>query len=170
MEHAVYFAHGKESGPWGIKIQALARIAKDMGFRVESPDYSGLADPEHRVVKLLSLKPSAQGRLVLAGSSMGGYVAAAASETLKPDGLFLMAPAVLLPGFGRADLQPCAQQSLVVHGWQDEVIPTGKVIQFCRQHKIELHLLNDKHSLHNVLPTIEILFRHFLHAVLSEKA
>jgi hypothetical protein len=30
----VCFAHGKESGPWGSKITALAQVAKRMGFEV----------------------------------------------------------------------------------------------------------------------------------------
>lgn len=166
FEHIVYFAHGKESGPWGTKIQVLARIAKRMGFQVESPDYSDLDDPDQRVAKLLSLKPFAKGKLVLVGSSMGGYVAAAVAEMLKPDGLFLMAPAVKVPGFGRQDLQPKARRALVVQGWQDEIIPADSVIDFCRHHGLELHLLNDEHRLMMVLPQIEQLFESFLRDVL----
>ena len=36
----IYFAHGKESGPWGSKIKRLAGIAKDLGCAVESIDYT----------------------------------------------------------------------------------------------------------------------------------
>jgi len=45
----VLFAHGKESGPWGNKIQALAEVAKYYEYRVESPDYSDLPDANSRV-------------------------------------------------------------------------------------------------------------------------
>ena len=45
----VLFAHGKESGPWGSKIQALAEIAKYYDYRVESPDYSDLPNAKSRV-------------------------------------------------------------------------------------------------------------------------
>ncbi len=89
----VYFAHGKESGPWGIKIIALAKIARKKRFAVESPDYSFTMDPEERVKKLFSLNPRAQRDLVLVGSSMGGYISTVASKKLKPSGLFLLAPA-----------------------------------------------------------------------------
>ena len=32
----VVFSHGKESGPWGSKIAAMAEIAREEGFTVES--------------------------------------------------------------------------------------------------------------------------------------
>jgi alpha-beta hydrolase superfamily lysophospholipase len=39
--------------------------------------------------------------IVLMGSSMGAYVATVAAETIKPSGLFLLAPAFYLPGYLR---------------------------------------------------------------------
>ena len=39
-----FFAHGKESGPWGSKILHLAEGAKKMGLEVESPDYRDLLE------------------------------------------------------------------------------------------------------------------------------
>ena len=72
----VYFAHGKESGPWGSKIRHLASIAEANGYEVVSPDYSALPDPEARVkhlLELLSQEPETS-NIVLVGSSMGGYV------------------------------------------------------------------------------------------------
>src|SRR3546814_4093631 len=38
-ENLIVFAHGKESGPWGIKIKHLAKTAEQRGFDVISPDY-----------------------------------------------------------------------------------------------------------------------------------
>jgi alpha/beta superfamily hydrolase len=165
--NVVYFSHGKESGPWGIKIKRLARIALSRGFAVESPDYQGLDDPDARVAKLLSLEPAAIDKLVLAGSSMGGYVAAAASEKLSVQGLFLMAPAVLLAGFGRQDIAPRAAVKTAVHGWGDDVIPPEQAVRFCRDHHIGLHLLNCGHALIEALPTVEALFAHFLDQVVQ---
>ena len=71
----IYFNHGKESGPWGTKINALAAIARQKGFRVESPDYSDQPDPDTRVEELLNLRLPDSEFTVLVGSSMGGYVA-----------------------------------------------------------------------------------------------
>ena len=104
-----------ESGPWGTKIKRLGRIAQSHGFHIESPDYRGVADPDQRVAQLLNLKPAARDHLVLVGSSMGGYVAAAASEALRPQGLFLMAPAVYMAGFGKTHPEPCAAVRAAVH-------------------------------------------------------
>ena len=87
MNKLIYFAHGKESGPWGDKIKALAQIGRNKGWQVESPDYSFTMDPEIRVNKLLSLRPEAE-ELVLVGSSMGGYVSTVSSAFLKVSGLF----------------------------------------------------------------------------------
>jgi pimeloyl-ACP methyl ester carboxylesterase len=88
----VVFSHGKESGPWGSKITALAAVARDLGLQVESVDYRGIDDPRVRVEKLLALGRSCAQPLVLVGSSLGGHVAAAAAATghLKTRALFLM--------------------------------------------------------------------------------
>jgi alpha/beta superfamily hydrolase len=155
------------SGPWGIKITRLAPIALARGFAVESPDYQGIEDPDARVAQLLSLKPGAQDKLVLVGSSMGGYVAATASETLNPHGLFLMAPAVLMAGFGRQDIVPRAVIKAAVHGWDDDVIPPENALRFCRSHGIALHLLSCGHGLLEALPTVDALFAHFLDQVIQ---
>lgn len=160
MEKLCYFAHGKESGPWGRKIQALAALARAHGFAVESPDYSHTMDPDARVEQLLALHPQAE-RLVLVGSSMGGYVSAVAARELKPDGLFLLAPAVYMPGY-EAEPEPQAGQIEIVHGWDDAVIPPDHVIRFARRHRARLHLLAGEHTLVAQLPLIERLFGLFL--------
>lgn len=165
--NAVYFNHGKESGPWGIKILRLARLAASRGFQVQSPDYRELATVEQRAEHLLGLKPTALDRMVLVGSSMGGYVAAAAADKLRPRGLFLMAPAVDLPGYDTRNIVPRADVMVAVHGWYDEVVPVEKVIAFCRRHRIDLHLIDAGHTLRRALPTVETLFDMFLQRVLA---
>src|SRR5262249_9751891 len=93
MGRYVVFSHGKEAGPWGTKISALAEIARAEGYEVDSVDYRGIEDPHQRVTRLLAYCRDFQGRLVLVGSSMGGHVSTAASRLLRTAGLFLMAPA-----------------------------------------------------------------------------
>jgi hypothetical protein len=160
--NAVWFSHGKESGPWGTKIRHLARVAASRGCHVESVDYRGIDDPEARTAKLLDLSPSAVDKLVLVGSSMGGYVACAASETLEPDGLFLMAPAVRLPGFGRPGVGAAGGVREAVHGWRDDVVPPEGVFGFCRDHGVDLHLIDCGHALRERLPDVVRLFEAFL--------
>ena len=58
----VVFSHGKESGPWGSKIRALAAVATAAGWAVDSVDYQGMADPAARVAKLVTAGRSAAGR------------------------------------------------------------------------------------------------------------
>ncbi len=157
----VYFNHGKESGPWGTKIKRLAEVAQARGFHAESPDYTGMADPDQRVRHLLSLQPRSS-RLVLVGSSMGGYVAMVASETLDPQGLFLMAPALYVPGYAIIDPFPNARLTAIVHGWNDEVIPVEHSIRFAQTHKTQLHLVDGDHRLMSQVPFIEALFGLFL--------
>src|SRR5438445_6760543 len=93
-----FFAHGKESGPWGTRIRILATIAEEAGFSVESPDYSDLNDPDERA-HLLAAFLANEGPVVLAGSSMGGYVSVLAAESPQVAGLFLMATALFIPGY-----------------------------------------------------------------------
>jgi hypothetical protein len=96
---------------------------------------------------------------------MGGYVAAEASAALNPAGLFLMAPAVGLAGFGRHTPVPMARTAAAVHGWQDPVVPVENVIRFCRDHRIPLHLLDCGHTLLRRMHQVETQFRVFLDRV-----
>jgi len=163
VDKQVWFAHGKESGPWGRKIQALAVIAQARGFSVESPDYSHSFDPEVRIRQLLDLRPHAE-CLVLVGSSMGGYVSAVASSQLSPAGLFLMAPAFYMPGY-EEDPAPSANLIDVVHGWDDDVIPVAHSIRFAQRHSARLHAIPGDHGLVGQLPLLEQLFGLFLDEV-----
>jgi pimeloyl-ACP methyl ester carboxylesterase len=70
----VCFSHGKESGPWGTKIAAMADLARDRGLGVESLDYRGMDDPSARVDKLVAHCENIARPLVLVGSSMGGWL------------------------------------------------------------------------------------------------
>lgn len=162
---AVYFNHGKESGPWGSKIQRLAQTAQALGCRVESLDYQGMYDPQARVEKLLASTARGERDLILVGSSMGGYVAAAASAALKPRGLFLMAPALYMADYPL--WEPIAQADLlaIVHGWSDEVIPVEHSLRYARIYNAQLTLLPDDHRLVGSLDLLVEIFKVFLRSV-----
>ena len=165
MSTLVLFAHGKESGPWGSKIRHLAAIAQDQGAAILSPDYGDLADPDARVQRLLTTPLPAHERLVLVGSSMGGYVSTVASQTLQPAGLFLMAPAFYMPGYANQDPQPGTPQVSVVFGWRDEVIPVAHGIRFAQAQRAQLHVLDSDHRLNDVLQPVGDLFARFLQSL-----
>jgi pimeloyl-ACP methyl ester carboxylesterase len=158
----VVFAHGKESGPWGTKIRALAGVAQERGHDVASPDFTGSEDPDARVGRLLAEIGGQNGSLVFVGSSMGGYVVTVASQALRPAGLFLMAPAFYLPGYSEQDPHPNADKTSILHGWNDAVVPPDHAIRFARRHQVELHLLNAGHALAERLSAVERLFAQFL--------
>jgi alpha/beta superfamily hydrolase len=159
-EKIVCFAHGKESGPWGTKITQLAKIAQAAGYDVLSPDYSHSHDPKERVRQLLALAPQAR-RLVLAGSSMGGYVSAMACAALKPQALFLMAPALYFPGWDE-EPQDIPLECCVVHGWNDDIVPVERGIRFAQKHRAALHLLDSGHTLNDQLMMLSTLFAELL--------
>ena len=160
----VIFAHGMESGPQGSKINALTKVAKAMGWATESPDYSHTKDFNERVEYLLALNLPCLGSKVLVGSSMGGYVMAHAADSLKPDGLFLMAPALYYPGY---DSEPAFHpaNTVVVHGWQDDVVPVERAKRYAEPRQVDLHLVNAGHTLNERLPLICGLFRDLLERV-----
>ena len=162
MSRYVVFSHGKDSGPWGAKISALAGIAQAEGYEVESVDYRGLDDPQLRVTRLLSYCREFQGRLVLVGSSLGGHVSAAGSRLLRAAGLFLMAPAFYMPGYEELTPQPAACPLTIVHGWHDDVVPVEHSIRYAREHGATLHLLDTDHRMQDQVREIGYYFEYFL--------
>lgn len=178
MKLLVVFSHGKNSGPWGSKIQALAAVVENLGGQVISIDYrehpkgtqhdqNSPGEAERRVGQLLSIELPKHSKLVLMGSSMGGYVSTVASAKLKADGLFLLAPAFYLPGYANQDPVPHAKQTMIVHAWNDVVVPVDNSIKFARLHSSDLHLLAGNHRLDGALPKIEPLFELFLQRLIS---
>ena len=157
----VYFSHGKESGPHGSKIKALAGIAVEAGLTTESIDYTAKADPDSRVELLLE-SINRDEEYILVGSSMGAYVSLPASESCSPEGLFLLAPALYLPGYNKQVFQPKISDIEIVHGWNDDVVPVQNSIEFASKHKLSLHILHSDHRLNSALPEICELFRRFL--------
>lgn len=161
----VVFSHGQDSSPWGRKISALAEVARAEGYEAHSVDYRGLEEPRARVAKLVDFCKELTGDLVLVGSSLGGYVAVASASLLHARGIFLMAPALYLPGLPelRASVLDCP--AAVVHGWRDEVVPYEHSVRFAHTYRAALHLLESDHRLHNQIRVIQYLFEYFLIAL-----
>jgi predicted esterase len=163
MTHGlVHFMHGKESGPGGSKIAALAGVAQRQGWNTASLDYSHTTDPAARLAQLLAACAGVQGPLLLVGSSMGGWVAAEASARLGAHGVFLLAPALGMPGYPSQAPAVPAGRTEIVHGWDDEVIPCGNAIRFARLRRCTLHLVEGDHRLNSRIPLLCELFGAFL--------
>ncbi len=157
----VIFSHGKESGPWGSKIRQLSQVAKDKGFSVDSIDYQKITDPDLRVEHLISVGKE-EDRLILVGSSMGGYVSLAASEALQAEGVFLLAPALYMPGYQLKEYPILSKKVEIVHGWNDAVIPFENSVRYGAQSHCKVHLIEGDHRLNSSLETVSLLFSVFL--------
>jgi alpha/beta superfamily hydrolase len=158
----IYLFHGLESSPASEKIQRMKRIAETKGFAAETPDYSKITDPDQRVSEFLNLQLPTVETLVLVGSSMGAYVAAVASATVKPKALFLLAPAFYIPRYGTQNPIPHTDVVEIIHAWQDDVVPVENSIRFAREHKTRLHLVNSDHRLSDQIDLIAVLFERLL--------
>ena len=159
----VCFAHGQESGPWGTKIRALAEVARGVGHAVESLDYQGMANPEARARKLSVWCRAQSEPAILVGSSMGGYVALAAASDVGAAGLFLLAPALSVPGYAAIPvLPPPSCPITIVHGWQDDVLPWSGSAHYGELSGARVVLVPDDHRLVADLAGLCRVFRLFL--------
>ena len=163
--NTVVFSHGKESGPWGSKITAMAAVVRNLNLTVESVDYRGLDDPMQRVEKLLGVARELHGPLLLVGSSMGGHVAAAAAARGKAAALFLLAPAFYMRGLEQYTPQDITVPTAIVHGWHDDVVPVENSIRWAREHGATLHVLDSDHRLEDQIDAICVLLGNFLAAL-----
>lgn len=164
-EGYVVFSHGRDSGPWGIKIGAMAETARAEGYSIDSVDYRGVDSPEERIARLLEVCKSIPGELVLVGSSLGGYVSLAAAAALHARGVFLLAPALYMD-----DLPPLQASAFdcpvsIIHGLRDDVVPVEHSVRFAREHHATLHLIDSDHRMHDHVPFIKYLFNYFLVAI-----
>lgn len=158
----VCFAHGSESGPWGTKIRVLAEIARGRGWTVESLDYQGLDDAQARVARLADHCRRYGQPMALAGSSMGGFVAATVAAQLPMRGLFLMAPAFFVPGYEPFVPPPPGCAVAIVHGWRDDVVPWESSVRYAARSRARLTLVDGDHRLTANLPELARLFDMFL--------
>lgn len=174
----VIFSHGKESGPQGRKIAALAHVAHAEGAQTMSIDYredppgvphnhDAPGEAERRVEQLLATPLPPHDGLVLVGSSMGGHVSAVAATRMRPRGLFLIAPALSMPGYRPVEPQRLAPHVTIVHGRQDEVIPWAHSFQWAELSGSALQLVDGDHRLDSAIPKLEMFFKDFLRACAS---
>jgi pimeloyl-ACP methyl ester carboxylesterase len=164
----VYFSHGKESGPRGTKIKRLAALAEDMGCAVDSVDYTDLMDPDVRVERLLEVLADEDDDFVLVGSSMGGYVSLVASESVDAKAVFLMAPALYMPGYEKQVYRSRCSHIEIVHGRSDEVIPQENSIRYAKEADCALHLIGGDHALNGALEVVAGLFETFLERAINQ--
>lgn len=163
----VIFSHGKESGPWGSKIQRLASITSEHECEVDSIDYTDTTDPELRIERLLDVLKNESDRTILVGSSMGGYVSLVASGAVETHAVFLLAPALYMPAYKHQTYPSKSPHIEIVHGWSDDIIPPEHSIKFAKEADCTLHLISGDHRLNTSIRTVESLFNQFLQKALA---
>ena len=170
----IIFSHGHESSPQSRKIQVLTPIAEQAGFSAEAIDYTDLRDePVARRDRLLARLNELDRPVVLAGSSLGGWVSMAAAEKVRVAGLWLMAPALFMEdriedGEVPDAYHPMTSHIMVVHGWHDDIIPWRNSLKFAEASGATLQLLSDGHRLENALISMERLLAEFLERIREE--
>ena len=150
----ILFARGLEGSPRGTKVRAL----QDAGLELEAPDLQGLSLAE-RVERIEAL--SANGGLLLAGSSYGGLTTAivAARHPERFTGLCLLAPALLLdeePAEPDTLAAPPGLPTIVIHGRGDDVCDIEGSRRYADRSgpHVELVEVDDGHRLVESLPVI----------------
>lgn len=169
MKGTVVLSHGLESGPEATKVSALAVVAERMGFAAIRPDYRdldsahGLAGADLRLARLRSVidQVTTSGPIILAGSSFGAFISGLASLERSVAGLFLIALPLRLPNYAR-DFARAEVATVVIHGWNDELIPASAVVQYCQKAQLDLQLLPDDHRLNQHVDQLAARFATFL--------
>jgi len=158
----IYFLHGTSGRPWGEKIERLAAVAQKTGWRIESPDQRHIDSADARAAHLIDLIRRHDEPVVLVGTSMGAYACAVASTHCHPQGLFLLTPALHMPGYAQAEPLPVSQHIHIVHGWQDEIVPINVVIDYARRSQAGLTIVNTTHEVNSQIDLIVGIFAVFV--------
>jgi hypothetical protein len=85
---------------------------------------------------------------------MGGYVSLVASETVNAKAVFLMAPALYMPGYERREYPSRCSHIEIVHGRSDDVIPPEHSIRYAKEADCALHLIRGDHALNGSLEVV----------------
>ena len=82
---------------------------------------------------------------------MGGYVSLVASAKAEAKAVFLMAPALYIPGYQHQEYPSRSKHIEIVHGWSDEIIPVEHSIRYAKAADCTLHLISGDHALNGVI-------------------
>jgi fermentation-respiration switch protein FrsA (DUF1100 family) len=89
-------------------------------------------------------------------------VSVAGSSLLQARGMFLLAPALYMPGYDKFSPRPAHCPTTIVHGWRDEVVPVDNSIRFAKEQKATLHVVDSDHQLLDQIRAINHFFAYFL--------
>ncbi len=150
----VYWIHGKDAAPMGMKSTAIAAMVRERGLGFEAPDFRAIDTPDGRLNHFLVILAQQQEPPVVVGSSLGGYVAAAAALQYELRAVLLLCPALYLPGCSVRDYSSLRCPATLIHGWRDVLIPPEDSFRFAQEHKATLHLVDADHQLNGQVPFV----------------
>lgn len=123
--------------------QTLMRSFAKLGYWALCPNFRGVGastgEHDHGIGEaedMLTLAAYAQAQvgnlpIALAGFSFGAYVQATVSQRLDHQGLVLVGPAVT-----RFAMPTVAEQTIVIHGEHDDVVPLADVMEWARPQQL----------------------------------
>ena len=168
----VFLSHGLESGPNSTKVQALKAEAETFpGVTAVALDHRNTKVPAERLQQMKAAMDEAGAspeRTILVGSSMGGWVCACTSAETPVLGCFLLAPALAMSAYPRSSPRIQARHTLIIHGWDDDVVLPMPVVELARQQRLPLLVLPDGHRLENSLERLRSEFREFMTLCLTD--
>ena len=160
--------HPQHGGTMDNKVvQTIARAFVALGWRAVRFNFRGIGNSggvwdEGRgevddALAVIAAQRGAGQPLVLAGFSFGAYVAASAARSLpageQPRRLLLVGPAVV-----NFDVAPVSQDTLVIHGEADDVVPLSAVLEWARPQVLPVLVVPGVgHFFHGQLPLLKSL-------------
>jgi alpha/beta superfamily hydrolase len=157
--------HPQHGGTLDNKVvQTLARAFVQLGYRAVRFNFRGIGASQGQwdegrgeVEDALAVIQSQRDTglpLALGGFSFGGYVASvAAQRTAEVQRIVLIAPAVT-----NFPVAPVSQDSIVIHGEADDVVPLSAVLDWARPQSLPVTVIPGAgHFFHGQLPLLKNL-------------
>jgi alpha/beta superfamily hydrolase len=164
--------HPQHGGTMNNKVvQTLARAFVQLGYRAVRFNFRGVGgsggawdngrgEVDDALAVIAAVRPKGGEPalpLALAGFSFGSYVAAQAAARLadaeKPERLVLVGPATQ-----NFDMPAVPQDTLVIHGEHDEVVPLAATLDWARPQSLPIVVVpGGGHFFHGQLPLLKSL-------------
>jgi alpha/beta superfamily hydrolase len=138
--------HPQQGGTLDNKVvQTLAKTFAALGYAAVRFNFRGVAGSEGEfdggigetddALAVLAYAKQEFGELpvVLAGFSFGSFVQTRVAQTITPERMVLVGPAV-----GRFAVQTVAADTIVIHGEQDDVVPLADVFAWARPQQLPI--------------------------------
>lgn len=160
--------HPQHGGTMDNKVvQTLARAFVQLGWRAVRFNFRGIggsggAWDEGRgeiddALAVIAAERAPGQALALAGFSFGGYVASHAAARL-PDGQKAERLVLVGPATGNFDVAPVPDDTLVIHGENDDVVPLAATLAWARPQSLPVVVVpGGGHFFHGQLPLLKSL-------------